>query len=282
MNTRQSARWIAIAAIGLLAVSPAHAGPGVVDEQVDGNVLEARIKILGIEFADLRIEFEDVSGLAPGALGLSARLLGPLELIALVLRLPDRLLTSLPIELPILLRIQPGPGLSMRGVASVSLHSDLVHYLPGSPLRLFAAPIGGQFEDVTAESGAGSYRGGAVRPDFGSEYAFGVDMRPRQTVAEDKLDALDDLLAEHAPAIAPAVLADLEQRAAAVRAAFESGDPGAAAAALDGFAAAVYQASGEGVPDVWDAGETLANTAGELRSQAATLRYSLLQLVPGS
>lgn len=279
---RRAVPWVVTAVASLLAVPAVHAGPGIVDEQVDGNVLEARIWLAGIDFADLRIEFEDVTGLEPGALGLSAERLSPLGLLALLPRLPDLLLTSIPAELPIVLHVDPGPGLEMRGTATLSLTTDLLPYLPGTRLRLFQAPLLGPFADVTAETGSGSYRVGAVRPDFGSSsYVVATDLRGDEQVSELKLDRLDARLDAHAGVIDLAVRSDLEARAAAVRAAFEDGDPDAAIEELDGLAAAVVAASGAGIPDTWEVQGAAANAAGELRSQAATLRYSLLQLAGG-
>lgn len=279
---RRAALAIALAAGSLLAVPAAHAGPGIVDEQVDGNVLEARIHILGVDYADLRIEFEEVEGLEPGALGLSAELLDVWDLLALTLRLPDQLLTSIPGDLPVLLSVDPQPGLSFRGAVRVTLTTELLPYVPGTRLRLFHAPLLGPFEDVTADTSAGSYRVGSMRPDFNtSSFVVATDLRSDQTVSERKLDRLDGLLDTYAGDVHPGVRAVLEAHATAVRAAFEAGQPQAAIASLDGFTTAVLAASGEGVPDRWEAQGGDDNVAGELRSQAATLRYSLLQLGGG-
>lgn len=281
MKPTRCAQWIAPVAAVLFAASAAHAGPGVVDERVEGNVLEARIEIGGVRFAGLRVEFEEVSGLEPGGLGLSAELLGPQALAALAARLPDPLRTSVPVQLPILLRIDPEPGLRMRGVAFLSLHTDLVHFSPGTRLRLYAAPPGGRFVDVTSEAGAGSYRGGAVRPDFTGDVVFGSDQRPDEEITREHLNALDGLLRQHGAAIAADVLAELQEQAGAVRSEVEGGDPAGALSALDELVATVEAAAGDGIPDVWEAAGFLANAAGGLRSQAAALQYSLLQLVPG-
>lgn len=273
--------WVAPVLALSAAVPAAHAGPGIVDEQVDGNVLEARVVIAGLELAELRIEFEDVTGLEPGALGLSARLLNPLQLLLLVTRLPDAVLTTIPLELPLLITANPGPGFEMRGVAQVSLHTELLPYSLGTPLRLFGSPINGAFEDSTAWTDAGSYRGGGPEPVLMQQYVIAADLRQDETVAESKLDVLDLILAQRAGVIDPTVLGDLAARAAAVRSAVEGGDHDGAIALLDDFAAAVLAESGEGVPDVWQPSGEVANAAGELRSQAATLRYTLHRLDQG-
>lgn len=273
--------WIAVV-LALSAATPAaHAGPGIVDEQVDGNVLEARVVIAGLELADLRFEFEDVTGLQPGALGLSARLPNPLELLGLILRLPDAVLTSLPLELPLLITVNPGPGFEMRGLAEVSLHTELLPYALGTPLRLFGSPINGAFEDATAWTDAGSYRAGVPEPVLLRQYVVAADLRQDEAVADGKLDGLDLILAERAGLIDPAVLADLIARAAAVRSAYEGGDPDGAVEELDALSAAVVAASGEGIPDVWRRSGNTVNAAGELRSQAATLRYTLVRMAQG-
>lgn len=283
MNAQRRAAVGIALVVGLLIGAPtASAGPGIVDEQVDGNVLTARVRILGIDLVDLRIEFEEVEGLEPGALGLSADLLDILELAALLGRLPDLLLTTIPTELLLVLHLDPDPGVSFRGAAWLTLKTDLLPYIPGTRLRIFHASGLGPFEDVTAETGAGSYRGGAMRPDlYTSTYIIAIDLRSEQTVADRKLDRIEALLAARSGVIDPAVQAGLESRLAAVRTAFESGAHVNAVAALDGFAQAVIQASGSDIPDVWDSESSAPNVAGELRSQAATARFTLLQMAGG-
>jgi hypothetical protein len=50
---------------------------------------------------------------------------------------------------------------------------------------------------------------------------------------------------------------------------------------VDGFIQTVIQASGTDIPDVWEPESNAANVAGELRAQAATLRFSLVELGGG-
>lgn len=277
---RRATPWIAPAVVCFLAAAPAAGGDGVVAEKVHGNLLQARIVLPGGIDADLTIEFEEVSGLERGSLGLSATLVNPND-PDLLSRLPNGFGLSVPAEFPVLVSTDPVPGLRLRGIATVELYTHDLVYTYGTPLRVFAGAPGGPLSDVTAMTAAGSYRAGSTTPTFGTEFLIVLDLRPSQVVAALKQEALDDLLGEHAGLIDPALLADLEDRLVAVRQATLDGDYQAAVAEIEGFIDAVTGGSGDGIPDVWQAGSTVQNAAGELRSQAWTLRYSLLQLASG-
>lgn len=283
MKTIRNSVLLVVVLAGTLGTPFAHAGAGIVNEQVAGEVLTAQVRIDGNDLADLRIEFEEVDGLTVGALGLSAEMLDPVSLSAVALRLPDAIQVAIPDELPLQITIDPISGITLRGVVHLTVTTDLLPYTPGTRLRLFHASQLETFEDVTAETSAGSYRVGSARPDLNSPFAsssfvIAYDLRSDEVGAAEKLDRLDDLLELHSGEIDPQVLAELEGTAADVRAAFEADDVKGAEEALELFAAAVAAFSGNGIPDVWAAQGTAANVAGELRAQAATLRYSLLQL----
>lgn len=280
MSTKTSAAFLIVLAGSALIAAPAAHADGIVNVEVDGNVLEAEIELLSITVAELRIEFEDVTGLDEDALGLSAELLGPLDLLALVSRLPSS--TSIPGAFPVLLSLDPESGLEMQGVVEVSLHTDLLPYSAGTPLRLFAASPSGSFRDVTSETGSGSYRGGGARPEPPPEqFVIAADTRSDTTVGESKLDRLDDVLETRAGLIDSTVLAELEGLAEDVRDAFDEEDYEAAIGHLDDLVDAVVENSGENVPDTFEVGGSDVNVAGELRSEAATLRYTLVRLDEG-
>lgn len=259
----------------LAATVPASAG-GIVGAQVEGNAVEAKIRLPGGVGADLTVSFEQVVGLSPANLGLSARLLGAADLLALASRLPSSLV-SVPSGFPVLLTIEPPQtgGLSFSGVATVELYTHALTFLPGCPFRLYAAPLGGAFHDITGSNTGGSYRVRGSKGEF-SEFLIVADTRLLGQAIDVKFSRLGQKLTSHAAAITPAVYSDLVAILDAAEAAYDSGDTLGAIAAVETFADTVKDRSGSDVPDVWRSARDLTNAAGDLRAAAATLRFSLL------
>src|SRR5262249_54859704 len=138
-----------------LAVSfgtPAHGQ--ILGATVSGNSLSTSVNLLGLS-AQLTLSFENVTGLSLSSLGLSAQLVNPYS-PALLGRLPAGVIPAL----PLMLRIEPpssGP-LAFHGIWTLDLHTENLFYVPGTPLRLYSAPLGGDFNDLTVAMGPGSYR----------------------------------------------------------------------------------------------------------------------------
>lgn len=248
------------------------AAEGIVNVAVEGNELSAEISLPGGIGADLTLGFEQAVGLTEENAGLSARLVNPLD--------PDllsRLLqASIPAGFPVLIRIEPPAegGLSFSGVASISLHTHNLDFVPGTPLRLFAAPLGGRFEDITESVGMGSYRCRGRKGSF-SEFLILVDLRPLRLSIREKLERLDLTLDENAASIAAPVLSELTALAADIRAAYEAGQKQQAIDKTDQLLDVVRRNSGSGIPNVWRSSGDLANVAGLLRAAGETLRFSL-------
>jgi hypothetical protein len=261
-------------ALLLLTIPFPLAAQGIVDVVIDGNEARAGISLPGGIAADLSLEFEQVAGLTPQNLGLSARLVNPLD-PTLLIRL---LRSSISGAFPVLLRIEPPAdgGLSFRGVTSISLHTHNLDYVPGTMLRIFAAPLGGRFEDITESVGHGSYRCRGRKGSF-SEFLILVDLRPQSMAVAEKLDRLDRILDENAGAIDPGVLHDLESLATQIRSAWAAGQSQQAIAKTNAFLAVVQSNSGPAIPDVWSSTHDVVNAAGLLRAAGETLRFSLGQ-----
>jgi hypothetical protein len=260
-------------AVGLLLVlaTPAQGGVGV---DIDGDVVSAEITLGGIG-ADLTLTFEDVEGLSEEDLGLTASLLGPLDLPGILSRLPS-LLTSLPTGFPLLLTIDPPSNgdLEMTGVAELELYTTDLTLGELLPLRLFKAEPGGPFRDVTEYAGTGSYRVRSSQPSF-SQFLIVVDMRSAETVAGIKLDRLRDLLDDYETDIDNDVFDELDDALSDAETELAADDYEDAITAVEAFAALVISNSGEDVPDAWSASGSDPNVAGELRAAAATLLFSL-------
>lgn len=266
--------WL-LAVLLLTAAVPATAS-GIVGAQVEGNTVEAKIRLPGGVGADLIVAFEEVVGLSPESLGLSARLLDAADLLALASRLPSSLV-SVPSGFPVLLTIEPPEtgGLSFAGVASIELYTHALTFLPGCPFRLYAAPLGGPFHDITQSNSGGSYRVRGSKGEF-SEFLIVADVRAVDEVVGEKFTRTEQKLASHAAAIPPTVYADLVAILDAAETAWDSGDVVGAIAAVETFADTVKSHSGSDIPDVWRSARDLTNAAGDLRAAAATLRFSLL------
>lgn len=259
-------------ALALLLLPLPAAAQGIINVVVNGNELSAGISLPGGIGADLVIGFEQVAGLTPQNLGVSASLVNLLD-PNLLARLGGGSLLG---AFPMLLRIEPPAqgGLSFHGVASVSLHTHNLDYLPGTPLRIFAAPLGGRFEDITASVGKGSYRCRGSKGSF-SEFLILADLRPVRLAVAEKLTRLDRILDENADAIDGAVLDDLTSLAAEIRSAWNAGQSQQAIAKTDAFLALVQANSGTAIPDVWRSSRDAVNVAGLLRAAGETLRFSL-------
>ena len=243
----------------------------------DGNTVSLPTVLGG----QVTVSFEDVSGLTPANLGVTSQVVSLLDPL-LAGRLPA--LVSLPVGFPVLVRIEPpaAGALTFTGVTSIEVDTaPLLGLLNlGSSLRIFAAPLGGSFEDITysiqRSTGpqARSYRAIGTRGGF-SEFLVLVDLTPLNMAIGTKLNRLDQILAANAGAIPDAVEAELASELAAARSHALAGDDDAAIQDLDAFIATVEQHSGTDIPDVWRSTHDLVNVAGLLRAGAETLQFSL-------
>jgi hypothetical protein len=258
----------------LLTVAGLVAGPArALDVQVAGNTVTAAIALDGVEAAELILTFDGVDNLDAAALGISATKLDSLALLALASRLPDPSLTSVPAALPLLITIEPpaAGGLSLTNTVRAEIHTHLLPYTAGSSFRLFKAPLGGKFRDITDEVAPGSVRTRGTTGGF-SQFLVLTDLRPTASVIDSKFRALRDRLgAVGDAALAAALTAQLDAAQAAV-ADHRFGD---AVAEIDGFRADVSQAAGNRLPNVWHTSERGNNVAGDLLAGAASLRFSV-------
>jgi hypothetical protein len=248
--------------------APASAA-GIVSFEVSGSTVSAALGVPGGVGADLTITFDQALGLSADSLGLSADLVQASQLVG---RLPAGV--SLPTAFPLLLTVAPpadGP-LSFAGLVSIELHTHNLSYSANSPLRLFRAEDGGSFADVTRSMGQGSYRVRGSTGDF-CEFLIVSDTRNLDGVIQGKFSTLQSALDD---ALVPdAIVASLQSAIDAAWGAYRARSYVAAIASLEELDELVSEASGVAIPNVWRSAGDLANTAGELRAAAATLRFSL-------
>lgn len=249
----------------------------VTDVEIDGNVVTARLELTSEVGADLTLTFEEALGLSAANLGLSIDLIDGLEATALLSRMPSSLV-SLPSGLPMLLTIEPpaSGGLSFTGVVHVELHTHSLMYTALTPLRLFAAPVGGDFVDVTSQLSSGSYRARGTKGSF-SEFVIVADGRAVATVLDAKYDRLEGLLASYSSDIDDTVEAKLDRFLEDSRDFYDVSNWVAAIQKIESFESTVENASSSEIPDVWRSSRDLTNVAGELRAAALTVRFSLVQ-----
>jgi hypothetical protein len=265
----------ALVPLFVLCASLPAAAQTTLTPQISGNTLTANISFPGGIEADLTMAFEQVVGLNANALSLTAGLVNPTDM-SLLSRFPDPMSVSIPAAFPVLLRIDPttSSGLSFSGVYRLTLHTHNLTLTLNSPLRLYKASNGGPFQDITAAVDAGSVRPGGDGGCY-SEFLVVVDTRPMDGVISGKFTKLRNDLAANAPAINPAVLADLQQRVGTARDLYAQGQIASAISAVQAFADQVKQQSGANIPDVYQANGNLVNVAGLLRADATTLKFSL-------
>ena len=275
MTKRRLHVLVAVSVLGaVLFLAPPARAQGVVDLEVVGNVVTGVIELPGGLVADLRLGFEEQEGLDLETLRFRARLVSPLDLL-LKRRLPSG--TGIPVAFPVLLEISPTAAsqLTFTGTYSLELHTHALIYTPDTRLRIFKAPAGGKFEDVTQAMGMGSYRARAGGKSF-SDFLIVLDLRTDNSIISGKYAALDATLRANQASIDPAVYQQLRGLFTASNDAYKGGQLAAAIGYLEVFATTVVENSGAKIPDVWQASSSLVNVAGALRVESGTLRFSLL------
>lgn len=256
-----------IAPLLFVLASPALAGVSV---QVAGQSATAEITLGGVE-AELILNFTDVDQLQADTLGISAELVS-LSNPALLARLPSPTLASIPAALPLLVTIEPpaGSGFALRGTVRVEIHTHALPYTAGSHFRLFKAPLGGQFVDITDEVAPGSVRTRGTTGGF-SQFLVIADLRSTASVISGKFDALQARSAAAPASLRTALLQKLD----AARSAADAGQHAAAIAALDEFRAQVSAEAGSGLGNAWTPSQRSGNLAGDLLAGASSLVFSI-------
>ena len=242
--------------------------------QVLDKEVIAEVSIAGIYQVGLKITFEEVIGLNANALSITAAQINPSDL-ALLSRLKDASLISIPTQLPVMINVRPSPQstLTFTGIVDIDLTTSNLSFQPS--LRLMKAREGGTFEDVTTFSGVGSYRVRGTSGDF-SDLLIAADLRNSTTVINSKFDLLQSTLNANASNIEAAMLQNLQSKLDAARANFNQGLKAQAVEVLDSMIIDIKSDAGQSIPNSYRANDpTTINVAGSLRAQAAQLIFSL-------
>ena len=265
-------RKILVCSLLCLAAALPAAGEGIASWSVSGSSINLTVSLPGGLGADVSLSFEDVTGLSLANLGISAQVVNPSDL-SLLARLQGATVPFRP----------PGaPAHRASGVRRACLpgHHDAgdpypqPQLRPGSPLRIFSAPLGGPFKDITVAMGPGSYRARGSTGGF-SEFLIVADLRPVDQVITAKLNRLEQMLDDYAALTPGSLYDDLEERLEDVRADYARGATAEAIQGVDGFLAVVQQHAGTDIPNLWRSARDVQNVAGYLRAGAMTLRFSL-------
>lgn len=243
-----------------------------VQVSVSGDVATAVVGDPAYPIADVTLTFDQPRNLGPSSLGLSASLLDPLDGV-LQGRLPDPSLTSLQSALLMLLTIEPPAdgGLQFRAVR-VEVHTHLLTYTVGSSLRLFKAPLGGHFADITDEIAPGSVRARGTTGGF-SQFLVLADLRESSAAVAQKIDALRTRIAALPATEQPPFDAYLQQAESAMAA----GNYDIAIQSVERISSRARERAGVYLTDTWRAGGA-DNQAGDLIAGAATLKFSIAYL----
>jgi len=244
-----------------------------VNVSASGNHAEVVIGTTSQPLAEVLLDFQDATGLSPASLGASAQLVSLTDL-SLLLRLPDTL-TTLPSALPLLITIEPpaAGGLSFRNTGRLEIHTHALPYAVGSSLRVFKAPLGGAFRDVTDEIAQGSVRARTTYGGF-SQFLILVDLRSTGTVIDEKIGWLRGRVAALPLNERGAFDALLNQIDSAV----DGGDYATAISAIDTFRTRAANRAGQFIPNEWRATRDVDNQAGNLIAGANTLQFSVAYL----
>ena len=255
-----------------LVQAPSRAGaPLPVGVTVSGNFAAVEVRLADATLADLTLAFDDASALTPASLGVTAQLASLTDPL-LRLRLPNLGLQTPLSALPLLITVEPpvAGGLNFRNTVRAEIHTHVLPYLAGSRLRLFKAPLGGAFQDITDEVAPGSVRTRGTTGGF-SQFLILVDLRSTSSVIATKITQLRLLtatlpLATRAPL--DALIDETEDAVAEARYAD-------AIAAVDALRAQVSTAAGTSIPNAWSTADRNGNVAGELLGGASSLRFSI-------
>lgn len=285
MNTRSNRFFRVIRSISALALfacapfataqvpqSPSVTVP--VSVTAAGNHADILIGASSTPMAEVSLDFQDASGLSPASLGASAQVV-ELSDPALLARLPGSALTSLTSALPVMLTIEPpvNGGLSFRGTGRMEIHTHALPYSVGSSFRVFKAPLGGAFHDVTDEIAQGSVRARTTYGGF-SQFLILVDLRSTSSVIDEKIGSLRAQIDVLPYGERGSLTAALDRAEAAI----VSADYAVAIEAVNDLRSRVQDRAGQFIANEWRATRDVENQAGQLVAGANSLSFSIAYL----
>jgi hypothetical protein len=263
----------ALLLLGLMLAAPARSQVSV---SVSGNTATAQISLAGGYGADFTLTFPSAQNLSASSLGIGASVVNPLD-PTLLARLPAGSSLAVPTAFPVMISVTPPAlgGFAFTNGASVEIHTHNLVFTQNSPFRIYKAPAGGSFYDITSDVLAGSVRTRGTTGGF-SDFLILIDTGSYEDGAEDKYEYLESRVDTNAlsSGARTALLADL----ASSRSAYDQDDFALASTRLDTFRSHVLGYAGNGVPNAWRAARDLDNIAGDLLAESASLQFTLNRL----
>ena len=185
----------------------------------------------------------------------------------------------IPSEFPVLIHVDAGSNVEQvfRADIAFEVETDDIDFFRDTQMRLFKAPDGGTFSDISETYGLGSFRVLGKSGSF-SELLIVRDLRSNTDVLIAKFLNLRQILINNQSEIDPPVYATLDLLLDEAENAFIAGDFALALTKIDAFLAEVEEKSGRGIPDIWvsTSGVSQVNVAAKLISEGATTRFSLV------
>ncbi len=245
-----------------------------VDVTYTNDGFTAQVQLTSLIELEVAVRFEDAIGVSAENFDLNFQLVSPLN-TGVVNRLPGTLVT-LPTDFPVLISIQPKTdrGFSFAGVAEIEVYTKNLHYVPGSPLRLFHSSNGEQFKDITVTTGAGSYRARGNMGTF-SDFLIVADLRSPTAVISQKVSTLADYLQAQSTTIDSPTYNLLAAAMSTLQSQVSNGNYAGAQSTVNSFISILETADGAAMPSIWRSSRDLENVSGTLLAQARSLRYSL-------
>jgi hypothetical protein len=302
--------WLIVAGVLLMALAAAASAQVVVT--VDGDTAHAAVSLTdnnGTTYdADVTIVFDSPENLTPAALNLTATIIDPGQInprLALdqydksncytQLLPPATFCPTIDPAFPVMITVEPivlpwlftsgfDGGDSGDGVFSflnsyqLEIHTHSLAYTDRSPYRVFKAPIGGNFHDITTDTAPGSMRARGRGGAF-SQFVIANDPRSNQgllgalAVSTAKVLELDTRIL--ASILSDGLRLDLIDLLVQVNALLLI-DLTGALSALDSLIDLLDLNAGTDIANVWRADHTAVNDAGEMQELAQTLRFSML------
>lgn len=274
-NTLHPLALAACALLGAACSAPADAGVTVT---IEGNRARADIELGGSpgnpQYAGtMYLTFDSPVGLTAQNLDITASAVNPNDPV-LRGRLPSQV--TVPGQFPVLVSVRPRNGFEFRNAVQVELYTHQLTYTANSPYRLYKAPAGGAFHDLTEDVLAGSVRCRGRTGGF-SDFLIVADTIAARDAAADKFAFLDARVDDDE--IDDATGAQLQLDLDEAYEEFLEGDYEDAREELDDLELRVDGGAGSTVPNRWRSQGDLDNVAGSLEGEAAALDFYLRKLV---
>jgi uncharacterized protein DUF6689 len=260
-----------------------RSAPAAVTTTIDGRTSMSHITLPGANWAgytaDVYIEFDNPQKLTAACLNVTADVIDATEEADIEGRMPSG--SNVAIDHAFAVRITISPlascGFAFDNYYDIEIHAANLSYAPGGPYRLYKAPVGGAFRDITSSITAGSVRARGRHGAF-SEFVIVSDQAPDYAAdANLQYNALQARIT--ASTIATTTKLALSSEVASSRSAFNSGNYAAAINYLTAFDGDVAAGAGSTVPNKWQAANpSLDNVAGEMAGLSGVIQFYLGRL----